>query len=117
MNLLDRWTTTSTGYKRAYEDYIPLAELSITNPPNMDINLPPFANEYRVEARIGVSFVANKAQYDSALQNAKQMVLRHIYGDLEMPLRMAVSAIYAHDCEAALPHLSIILKRILGENE
>ena len=59
-------------------------------------------------------FTCNRAQFDDARDNAMSIIAHEIYGCIEPHVRMAISAIYANDNEAAITALSKVLDEIRG---
>lgn len=57
--------------------------------------------EYRVNLRLGVDFRCLPSDFERAERNAKQMLLRHLYGDTLYAIQALKRALYGHDIQEA----------------
>ena len=67
---------------------------------------------FYLEAKLRVTFYANKAQHEGALRNAEKQILHHLYKDIREPLLRAKSCVFAGDAKGTLDALDAIATEI-----
>ena len=115
MRILDKFEVHPTGKRERDAFEKPVSFSAVTKIEKGTCSCtPPLSEQYELGLKLAVRFIANEAEYERAVENARKQVQHNLYADVLRELQQCRSAIYEGDKEAALDRILYIETEIIS---